>query len=60
MTIGRGGFIMDMETYNRREEDLAVAERLVSAERSRLAGACGYSINEFKQNMLEAIAKGSK
>jgi len=49
--------IMDMETYNRREADLAFAERLVSAERSRLAGARGYTITEFKQNMREAIAK---
>ena len=52
--------IMDMDTYNRRENDLAAAERLVSAERNRLAGVRGYSVSEFKQNMQEAIAKGAE
>jgi len=51
--------IMDMETYNRREKDLATAERLVAAERSRLAGTRGYSVNEFGENMRKAIAKGA-
>ena len=52
--------IMDMETYNRREEDLAVAERLVEAERSRLLGTRGYTADEFEKNMREAIEKGAK
>ena len=52
--------IMDMDTYNRREEDLAAAERLVSAERNRLAGVRGYTLAVFKQNMQEAIAKGAE
>ena len=51
--------IMDMETYSRREEDLAAAERLMVAERARMAGTKGYTINEFKQNMKEAIARGA-
>jgi len=51
--------IMDLETYNRREEDLAAAERLVAAERSRLAGTRGYTIDEFEHNMREAITKGA-
>ena len=51
--------IMDMETYNRREEDLAAAERLLSAERARLAGTKGYTVDEFKNNMKEAIARGA-
>ena len=50
--------IMDMGTYSRREEDLAVAERLLAAERARLLGTEGYSVDEFKQNMREAISKG--
>ncbi|MFP3043834.1 hypothetical protein LQZ19_18635 [Treponema primitia] len=48
--------IMDMETYSRREEDLALAERLFEAERDRLAGIKGYSIDEFRKNMKKAIA----
>ena len=51
--------IMDIETYSRREENLATAERLLAAERARLAGTQGYSIAEFKQNMSEAIARGA-
>ena len=52
--------IMDMETYSRREEDLAVAELLLAAERARLAGTRGYSVDEFQSNMRQAIKKGAK
>ncbi|MCL2322788.1 MAG: type II toxin-antitoxin system Phd/YefM family antitoxin [Oscillospiraceae bacterium] len=48
--------IMDIETYSRREEDLKSAERLLAAERARLEGTKGYTVEEFKQNMKEAIA----
>ena len=51
--------IMDMETYSRREEDLASAERLIAAERARLEGTIGYSVDEFQSNMREAIKKGA-
>ena len=51
--------IMDIETYSQREEDLLTAERLLEAERSRMMGVKGYTIDEFKQNMKEAIAKGA-
>jgi len=49
--------IMDIETYSRRENDLEIAERLLVAERARLYGTQGYSIDEFKKNMLKAIKK---
>ena len=51
--------LMDIETYSRREEDLAAAERLLAAEKSRLAGTRGYSVDEFQSNMREAIVKGA-
>ena len=51
--------LMDVETYSRREEDLATAERLLAAERSRLTGTKGYSVDEFKANMRKAIKKGA-
>ena len=51
--------MMDLETYNRREDDLAIAERLLSAERARLQGVKGYTADEFEQNMREAIKKGA-
>jgi PHD/YefM family antitoxin component YafN of YafNO toxin-antitoxin module len=52
--------LMDMETYSRREEALLQAERLIAAERARLEGAKGYTLEEFEQNMREAINKGSR
>ena len=52
--------IMDIETYSRREEDLAVAERLLAAERARLAGTRGYTVDEFQSNMRQAIRDGVK
>jgi PHD/YefM family antitoxin component YafN of YafNO toxin-antitoxin module len=52
--------LMDMETYSRREEALLAAERLVAAERARLEGARGYTVDEFEQNMRDAILKGGK
>jgi len=52
--------LMDIATYNQREEDLALAQRLVAAEMARLPGAHYYTLEEFQQNMLEAIAQGAK
>lgn len=51
--------IMDITTYSKREEDLATAERLLAAEYVRLQGTKGYSPDEFKGNMKEAIARGA-
>ena len=51
--------IMDIETYSRREEDLATAERLLNAERARLAGTQGYSPEDFRKNMRHAIKRGA-
>ena len=50
--------IMDVETYSRREEDLATAERLLAAERARLTGTVGYTIDEFENKMRDVIKKG--
>ena len=47
--------IMDIETYSRREEELATAKRLMAAREARLNGAKGYTVEEFRQNMLEAV-----
>ena len=51
--------LMDVETYNKREDDLATAERLLSAERARLQGVIGYTADELEQNMRAAIKKGA-
>jgi PHD/YefM family antitoxin component YafN of YafNO toxin-antitoxin module len=50
--------LMDVETFNKREDDLAVAERLLSAELARLQGVKGYTIDELEQNMRSAIKRG--
>jgi len=52
--------IMDIETYGRREENLLIAERLLAAERARLAGTKGYTVDEFESNMRQAIRSGAK
>ena len=52
--------LMDIETYSRREEDLAVANRLLAAEKARFAGTRGYTVGDFQNNMREAIKKGAK
>jgi len=54
-----GTVSMDLETYNRREENLTTAERFLVVEHSRLNGESGYTINEFKQNMKNAIKQGT-
>ena len=51
--------LMDVETYSRREEDLATAQRLLAAERARLTGTRGYTIDEFHANMRKAVDKGA-
>ncbi|MDR1997557.1 MAG: type II toxin-antitoxin system Phd/YefM family antitoxin [Candidatus Margulisbacteria bacterium] len=58
---GKGDMVlMDLNTYSRREEELDTAARLLEAERSRLAGEKWYSVEEFRQHMLDAIAEGAK
>ena len=57
---GEGDMVlMDIETYGQREEDLATAERLMSADMARFMGTQGYKIDEFRKNMSKAIKRGS-
>jgi prevent-host-death family protein len=58
---GEGDMVlMDIATYSRREEDLALAQRLAATELARLSGTKDLSVEEFRQNMLEAIDQGIK
>ena len=50
--------IMDIKTYGKREEDLVNAWRLLAAERARLHGTQGLSVDDFEHNMRLAIKKG--
>ena len=51
--------LMDIATYSQREEDLALAQRLAAVELARLTGTKDYNMDEFKQNMLDAITYGA-
>ncbi|GHV83022.1 hypothetical protein AGMMS50212_03620 [Spirochaetia bacterium] len=51
--------LMDIKSHRCKKDNLIVAERLLSAETARLSGVNGYTIDQFKQNMLEAIARGA-
>ncbi|MCL2526569.1 MAG: type II toxin-antitoxin system Phd/YefM family antitoxin [Coriobacteriia bacterium] len=52
--------IMDLDTYGRREKELDAAQRLIDAQRARLAGVQGYSVDEFAEGMRIAIDQGVK
>ena len=47
-----------MDTYGCRDEDLTIAERLLAAERARLDGTHGHSVDDFESNMRQAIKMG--
>jgi len=58
---GEGDMVlMDIETYSRREEDLALARHLSAVELARVSGTKDYNLEEFRQHMLEAIDRGAK
>ncbi|GBU26012.1 hypothetical protein R83H12_02691 [Fibrobacteria bacterium R8-3-H12] len=58
---GKGDMvIMDIESYNRREEDLALAQRLAAVEMARATGTKDLTLNEFEQNMRKAIETKKK
>ncbi|MCL2216327.1 MAG: type II toxin-antitoxin system Phd/YefM family antitoxin [Defluviitaleaceae bacterium] len=57
---GEGDMVlMDIESYGRREENLATAERLMATEMARHMGTQGYSVDQFKNNMQQAIIQGA-
>jgi PHD/YefM family antitoxin component YafN of YafNO toxin-antitoxin module len=58
---GKGDTVlMDIDTYSQREDDLLVAQRLIDAQRARMAGAPGYTVDEFETGMRDAIVRGSQ
>ena len=48
-----------MEMIKKCDNNPTVTERLFAAERVRLQGVKGYTIDEFEQNMRSAIARGA-
>lgn len=47
--------VMDIETYNRRENMLKLREELLAVEEDRLHGSKGYSVDEVASMMRNAI-----
>ena len=57
---GEGDMVlMDIDSYGRREENLAIAERLMATELARHMGTQGYTVDQFKTNMKQAIKQGT-
>jgi len=52
--------IMDIESYNRREEDLALAQRLATVEMARATGTKDLTVEELEKNLRKAIVAGKK
>lgn len=47
--------VMDIEAFHRREKMLELREILLTVEEERMNGAKGYTLDEFKANMIAAI-----
>ncbi|MGN0256397.1 MAG: type II toxin-antitoxin system Phd/YefM family antitoxin [Chordicoccus sp.] len=47
--------VMDIDTYNRREQMLKLREELLASEEDRARGDMGYSIDEVTAMMRDAI-----
>jgi hypothetical protein len=52
--------LMDIATYSRREEELDLAQHLAAVELARLSGTQDISVEELRQNMLDAIDQEAK
>lgn len=50
--------IMDIETYGQRERELTFASKLLEAERRRLTGDSGYTLDELDAALEASIAQG--
>ena len=51
--------VMDIETYNRREEMLKLREELLAVEEDRMNGNKGYSVEEVAAMMRSVIQEAS-
>jgi PHD/YefM family antitoxin component YafN of YafNO toxin-antitoxin module len=52
--------LMDLDTYSRREEELALGFKLLEAEREWAKGARGYTVDELEVAIDLAIERGSQ
>ena len=52
-------FVIDIETYNRREKMLKLREELLSVEEDRVRGRKGYNIDEVVTMMRNAIKEAA-
>ena len=52
-------FVMDIETYNKKEKMLKLREELLAVEEDRIHGSAGYSVKEVSDMMRNAIREAS-
>jgi len=52
--------VMDIKSFDRRAEDLRIAEELFRIRSARLSGARGYSVSEARELLHETIANAEK
>ena len=56
---GEGEMVfLSQELYERREAELTLLEKLLEAERNRLAGAPVYSLDDVKKELEDIYAEG--
>ena len=51
--------VMDIETYNRREQMLKLREELLEVQEDRIRGSKGYSVDQVAQMMRDAIQEAA-
>ncbi len=51
--------VMDIGTYNRREQMLKLREELLSVEEDRMRGSKGYSVHEVAAMMRNAVEEAA-
>ena len=50
-------FVMDIETFNRREKMLKLREELLAVEEDRMAGRSGCTVDELDAYLEDVIAE---
>ena len=51
--------VMDIDTYNRREQMLKLREELLEVQEDRIRGSKGYSVDQVAQMMRDAIQEAA-
>lgn len=52
-------FLLDIDTYNRKEKMLKLREKLLAVEENRMHGSKGYTVDEVATMMRNAIEEST-